>query len=87
MTARRDAQLWGRIGGLTAWSRNGSEVMLAGARRGFRARFERLVDPDGNLPLVERERRVDRAIRAHMLMLASKSAERRASRAPPSEDA
>ena len=83
MADRKDPKYWGRVGGLTAWSRNGSDVMLAGARRGFRARFARLVDPNGILPASERDRRIDRAIRAHMLTLAAKSAERRAGRSPP----
>jgi hypothetical protein len=49
-----DARTWGRIGGLTAWSRNDREVMVGAAHRGFRARFERLVDPDGLLEPRER---------------------------------
>lgn len=49
--------------------------MLAGARRGFRARFERLVDPGGVLDPIERAKRADRARRAHMLTLAARSAE------------
>lgn len=73
---------WGRIGGLTAWSRNSAQAMQAGARRGFRARFVRQVDPDGTLPEVEREARADRAMRAHMLTLAAKSAAARRKGAP-----
>ena len=56
--------------------------MLGGARRGFRLRFERLVDPDGTLPESEREARADRAMRAHMLTLAAKSAAARRKGAP-----
>jgi hypothetical protein len=48
--------------------------MVGPAHRAFRARFERLVDPDGNLDPVERATRADRARRAHMLTLAAKSA-------------
>jgi hypothetical protein len=70
-----EARTWGRIGGLTAWSRNGSETMVGPAHRGFRARFERLVDPDGTLDPAERAIRADRARRAHMLSLAARSAE------------
>ena len=68
-------QGWGRIGGLTAWSRHGIDTMLAPARRGFAARFERLVDPAQVLSPEERTRRADRARRAWMLQLAARSAE------------
>ncbi len=51
--------------------------MVGPAHRAFRARFERLVDPEGNLDPVERTLRADRARRAHMLSLAAKSAESR----------
>jgi hypothetical protein len=79
--ARNDARrLGGRIGGLTAWSRNGPETMVGPAHRGFRARFERLVDPDCLLEPSERALRTDRAIRAHMLSLASRSAASRRKR-------
>ena len=76
-----DAQrAWGRIGGLTAWSRNDAEVMVGPAHRGFRVRFERQVDPDGILDPHERMVRADRARRAHMLALAARSAEVRRAR-------
>jgi hypothetical protein len=68
------ARTWGRIGGLTAWARNEPETMVGPAHRGFRARFERLVDPEGILDPAERTVRADRARRAHMLTLAAKSA-------------
>jgi hypothetical protein len=68
------AAAYGRIGGLTAWSRNDPDVMVGPAHRGFRARFERLVDPNGALDPQERAVRADRARRAHMLTLAAKSA-------------
>ena len=74
---------YGRIGGLTAWSRNDAETMLGGARRGFRRRFENLVDPDRVLPAAERDARADRARRAHMLTLAAKSAAARKRKAAP----
>lgn len=72
----------GRIGGLTAWSRNDAATMIGPAHRGFRARFERLVDPEGRLSEAERSIRADRARRAHMLSLAAKSAESRRRKAP-----
>ena len=75
MHSRRQQAAWGRIGGLTAWSRHGAETMLGPARRGFIARFEHMVDPTGNLSPDERARRAQRALRAHMLQLAARSAE------------
>jgi len=77
----REAQgRYGRIGGLRAHALNPPEVMLAGARRGFRERFQRLVDPEGVLAPEERERRAARAMRAHMLTLSEKSARARGKR-------
>ena len=70
---------WGRIGGLTAWSRNDAETMTGAAHRGFRARFEnevrRAAEARGEV-LDERELavRADRARRAYMLTLAARSA-------------
>lgn len=56
--------------------------MVGPAHRGFRARFERLVDPEGTLPERERSIRADRARRAHMLSLAAKSAAARKKAGP-----
>lgn len=81
-----DARTWGRIGGLTAWATLDPEVMVGPAHRGFRARFERLVDPDGTLDPQERAVRADRARRAHMLTLAAKSAAARKKKAGPDRD-
>lgn len=77
---------WGRIGGLTAWSRNDAETMVGPANRGFRERFRNLVDPNRVLPEAEREVRADRARRAHMLTLAAKSAAARKRKAAPGPD-
>jgi hypothetical protein len=74
MSDVRQAAAWGRIGGLTAWSRNDAETMTGAAHRGFRARFEREVDPEGILPAAERAARSERARRAYMLGLAARSA-------------
>jgi hypothetical protein len=74
--------IWGRIGGLTAWSLNDAETMVGPAHRGFRRRFENLVDPERVLPEAERMARADRARRAHMLTLAAKSAAARKKAAP-----
>jgi hypothetical protein len=72
----------GRIGGLRAWALNDAAVMVGPAHAGFRRRFERLVDPEGRLPVAERELRADRLRRAHMLDLAAKSAAARKKAAP-----
>lgn len=76
-----EAQRWGRIGGLTAQARHGAEKMTAPARQGFARRFEQLVDPDGVLDPAERAVRAERARRAHMLVLAERSAAVRRARA------
>jgi hypothetical protein len=80
------AASWGRIGGLVAWSRNDPAVMVGPAHRGFKARFERLVDPAGVLDPAERTVRADRARRAYMLTLAERSAEARRKKAGPGRD-
>jgi len=78
--ARRRQAAWGRIGGLTTSARHGGEAMTRPARRGFRERFEREVDPEDRLETGERVRRAERAMRAYMLRLAKASAEARAKR-------
>lgn len=75
-----DSVYWGRIGGLTAWSRNGRETMLGPARKGFMEKFEREVDPDGTLDPEELAVRAVAARRAYMLRLAMKSAKVRRQR-------
>jgi hypothetical protein len=83
---RPDPRLTGRIGGLRAWAMNDAETMVGPAHRGFRRRFENLVDPDRVLPEAERQARADRARRAHMLTLAAKSAAARKRKAAPGPD-
>lgn len=61
--------------------------MVGPAHRGFRRRFENIVDPEGTLQPEERERRAERARRAHMLTLAARSAEARKKKAGPVSDA
>ena len=80
MPARQQADrvLIARIAAAERWSRTGDrEAATRPAREGLRARFAREVDPDGVLPPDELARRVDHALRAHMLRLARKSAEAR----------
>lgn len=82
-----DAARYGRIGGLTAWSRNNPETMVGPAHAGFRRRFEKLVDPEGILDPIERTIRATRARRAHMLPLAARSAAARRKVEAPREEA
>jgi len=66
--------LAGRIGGLTNSARHTPEQMVAAAHRGTLAKFEREVDPEGVLPLEERQRRATAARKAHMAKLSNKAA-------------
>jgi len=78
---------WGRIGGLTTSARLGGVAMTAPARRGFRRRFEREVDPEDRLTPAERTRRASQLMRAYMLRLAKSSVEARASSKRMNSDA
>lgn len=61
----------GRIGAHTRWAKEPDrKAATAPARKGFRARFERQVDPDGVLSPAELAIRTDHAISAHMCRLA-----------------
>jgi len=59
-----------RIGGLSKSARFDGKEATKPARAGFMAKFLREVDPEGVLPADERQRRADRAMRAHMQRLA-----------------
>ena len=61
-------------------ARHDSREITANARKAFVARFERQVDPDGVLPVAERQRRAEHAMRAHMTRLALRSAQVRRTR-------
>lgn len=72
--------LRGRIGGFAlAASHDPSEYTRAG-RAAFLARFEREVDPDGELNSAERARRAEAARRAYFARLALASARARQQR-------
>lgn len=78
MTSEKQA-LWGRIGGLTAWSLHPAATMIGPAHRGFLARFERLVlaaaTANGEVLTPQQlAERADRARRAYMISLAARSA-------------
>ena len=57
-----------------------SEIRTGPARRGFRAKFERQVDPAGMLTPDERQRRADAALREHMSRLGQSSGRSRLAR-------
>ena len=69
-----------RMAAYTLHSRVDGRAHTAAARRGFLARFEAEVDPDGTLPPEVRKERAQRAMKAHMLKLAAKSARSRRQR-------
>ncbi|MEX2081147.1 MAG: hypothetical protein WEC33_05990, partial [Dehalococcoidia bacterium] len=60
----------GRIGGFTTASRHNSMATTAKARATFYASFEHDVDPNGELPVEERQRRAEAARSAHFARLA-----------------
>jgi hypothetical protein len=66
-----------RIAALTRWSREDPTIGTQKALDAFLQRFLTEVDPTGSLPEDERARRAQRARRAHMLTLASRSAKAR----------
>ena len=68
----------GRIGAHVSWSRTiDRTARTEPGRKGFLARFELEVDPDGVLPESERMRRAEHARKAYMQKLALASAARR----------
>ena len=66
-----------RLGALVLHSGYDSRALTAPARAAFLAKFEREVDPDGELSVPERKRRADMARRAYFTRLALKSVQRR----------
>ena len=79
-TRSRIASASGRAGGFRNVAKHGGHAVAAGARAGFMRRFEQQVDPDGTLPIEERQRRAQFALKAHMAELALRSAQARARR-------
>ena len=78
----------GRIGAHTLHSRYDSNELAARARQGLLSKFEREVDPNGDLPCEERRRRAEHARHAHMLRMARISAiARRRSSSPDTVEA
>jgi len=72
----------GKIGGLTTSSRHDPQQYTAKARQTFLASFAAEADPDGTLPVEERERRAYALKRRRMTLLALKSSQARAQRRP-----
>lgn len=64
----------GRIGGLALAATHDPHAYTAAARAAALSRFDRLVDPDSNLPPAERARRAEAARRLYFAQLAYKSA-------------
>jgi hypothetical protein len=85
MTRRGDSgltpserSLRARMAAYVSWSRTEDPVARTEpARKAARDRFERQVDPDGQLPHAERARRAEQAMKAHMTRIALKSAQAR----------
>lgn len=65
-------------------ARHDGREITVNARKAFAERFEHEVDPDGVLPVAERQRRAEHAMRAHMTRLALRSAQARRRRATDS---
>jgi hypothetical protein len=73
-----------RLAAYAMHARHDGREITANARKAFVERFEREVDPDGVLPIGERQRRAEHAMRAHMTRLALRSAQARRRRATDS---
>ena len=67
----------GRIGAHVTHSRYDARELTAPARAAFLTKFEREVDPEGELSPEERRRRAEHARKAHFARLARLSAEAR----------
>ena len=76
-TGSMEMALRGRIGGYARAAKYSPEELTCQARAGFLRRFEIEVDPDGTLPPEERSRRGVADRKAHMAVLAHKSAKAR----------
>lgn len=73
-----ERSLRGRLAAHASWSRTADPTArTANARQAFRDRFEREVDPLGELPEPERRRRAESARKAHYTRLALLSAQAR----------
>jgi len=82
----RERSLRARVAAYSLHARHDPRQTTAKARATFMNSFERLVDPDGKLPLSERLRRADAARRAHYARLARLSHVTRQSRRRAADD-
>ena len=73
--------LIGKIGGHTTHARHDPTVTTAKARATFLTSFELAADPDGTLPVDERQRRAEQLRKAHFARLSLASAEARRQKA------
>ncbi|BCQ09661.1 hypothetical protein JMUB5695_03111 [Mycobacterium heckeshornense] len=80
LTPQRASQI-GKIGAYASWAvTSDRSARTAPARRRFLDRFEREVDPTGELPATERAQRAEAARKAYFLRLALRSADARRAR-------
>lgn len=72
-----ERSLRARIGAYALHAKYDSKEITKPARAAFIHRFELQVDPELTLPLAERERRAQAALKSHMNLLALRSAQAR----------
>ncbi len=73
--------LQARVAAHTSWANTSDRTeRTAAARKAARDRFEKQVDPDGVLPLEERQQRAESARKAFYLKMAAASAKARRAR-------
>lgn len=76
-----ERSLIGRAGAHAKWARTTDrKAATAPARKGYMARFERLVDPNNELPEGERAIRAQHAMHEHMARAALASVKARAAK-------
>lgn len=75
-----ERSLRGRIGAYALHSKYDSREITRAARAAYLAKWINEVDPERILPEVERDRRAESALKAHMTRLALKSAQARRAR-------
>jgi hypothetical protein len=72
-----DRRVVAQIAANARWSQQDPKPALVPVRAARMARYENQVDPEGNLPEAERQRRAQAALRADMLRMALRSAQAR----------
>lgn len=74
MATSEQRAAWGRMGAHTTHSTHSGVEITAAARSAFLDKFEREVDPNGELEPGERAKRAEHARKLHMSRLAQRSA-------------